>query len=439
MASPILADDFIDTLNESASAEIEKSETDALQKQADLSKKYIAALKGLEEKFKSAGDLDAIIRVRAEADSIAKSGEVTSHADKSITELREKYLAARKGILTDANAARQKVVETLTKAIREKEAALTKGGQVEQALALRKAGEELLLELSAGMASDNVEFGDDPRADQDLEAKELVLVEVPGDSPPLFEKPFSIKGQWIESMTLPVLKQRVSETISIGNQKEGKRPTVVIPKGSVWSGKEATVMVSAGKLIATKSSFQDLRFLGDLASTQYYSNCLFQDCGFSKGGNRIGGEQAAKIYFGNCVVTGGLAKKWNIRHTGYRGQGSVFEKIDLPEVSFEGRDPARYLNHPWVKFANCRFVNCKVPASFAAITRDCIFENCEFIDDPKFEGGTRPFEVVLYLTSNSRWNVSKAPATLTFTRKPDTERKGDPIPKAQALKDMMGF
>lgn len=297
----------------------------------------------------------------------------------------------------------------------------------------------MLLELSAGMDSGSVAFVDDPRGAEALEAAELTLIEVPNESPPLFEKPFSIKGRWTDSMTLPVLKQRITETITIGIRTEGKRPTIVIPKGSVWSGKEAVVMLTAGKIIATKSSFQDLRFLGDHATTQYFSNCLLQDCGFSKGGNRIGGEQAAKIYFGNCVVSGNMVRGWNIRHLGYRGQGSVFEKIDLPAISFEGRDPARYLNHPWVKFSNCRFVNCKVPSSFAAITRDCVFENCDFIDDPKFEGGKRPFEVVLHMTSNCRWNISKAPATLTFTRKPDTERKGDVIPTAQALRDMMGF
>lgn len=439
LVSPAIADEFTEKLKESAMREIEKSETDALFKQAELSQRYVGALKVLEARLTAAGDLDAIIRVREEAESVTKSGEPTAHADASIVELRDKYVLARNLITKEANDARTRVVDAIGRSVKEKESALTKAGQVEEALSMRKDGEQLLLELSSGMQNQAVEFSDDPRATAGVETSDLRKVEIPNETPPLFEKPFSIKGRWLESMTLPPLKQRVSEKIAIGDRGEKKWPLIVIPKGSVWSGKDTAIAVGAGRIVATKSSFQGFKFYGDLACNQYFINCLFDDCGFAKGGNWYGWDQAAKFYFENCVVTNHLSVGWNITDHGVRAENSVFEKIDLPTIVFHKQDPANYVNHAWMKFSNCRFVNCKVPSSFAAITRDCVFQDCTFVDDPKFQGGTKPFEVVLYLTPGSRWNITKAPATLTFTRKPDTEWKGQPLPAAQALKDMMGF
>ncbi|HVJ46072.1 MAG TPA: hypothetical protein VM511_06780 [Luteolibacter sp.] len=434
-----LAGEFTDKLQESASKEIEKSETDALFKQAELSQKYVAALKSLEEKLKGAGDLDAIIRVREESDSITKSGQITSHADKALVELREKYITARTTITKDADAARTKVVESVTKAIRDKETALTKAGQVDEALALRKEGESILLELSAGLNSTSVEFGDDPRSTAATELTELKKIKVPETAPALFPTPFSIKGTWLESMTLPPLKQRISEQIVIGDRGKKAWPTIVIPKGTVWSGKDTNIFSSAGYIVATKASFDRLRFLGDLASDSYFVNCSFDECAFNYGGGWWGWDQASKFYFENCVVSKYLAQNWNVVDVGCRARNSVFEKIELPSVSFRDKEPAKYLNHSWFKFENCRFVDCKVPSTFVLMTRDCVFQNCTFFDDPKIKEGTKPIEVVVYLTPGGRYDISKLPKNVTITRKADTERKGDPVPTAQALRDMMGF
>lgn len=439
LAAMSAADELTDRLKESASEEIAKSETDALFKHAELSKRYVAALKVLEGRLTAEGNLDAIIRVREEIQSVTDSGEPAANDEKSVVELRGKYVAARELITKEADVARKAVVDTLAKLLREREAGLTKQGQVEEALELRKEGERMLLELSSGLSGDGVEFSEDPRVDSGTEMKELVPIEIPKDTPTVVANPFLIKGRWLESMSVPPMKQRISGKVEIGDSGEGKRPVIVIQKGSVWSGKETEISLSVGKVVATKSTFESLDFRGDLGGMFYFVNCHLHDCAFSKGGRRIGGEQATKFYFENCVVDGSFKKFWNIRHAGYRGQSSVFEKVDLPAIAFEGREPARYVNHPWVKFSDCRFVDCKVPSSFLAITRDCLFENCEFIDDPGFKAVKQPFEVVVHANKSCRWNISGAPEGVTFTRKPDTDWKGKQPPTAKLLKEMMGF
>ncbi|MBX3739471.1 MAG: hypothetical protein KF712_00665 [Akkermansiaceae bacterium] len=435
---PAQASEFVEKLKESASAEIEKSETDALFKQAELSQRYVAALKTLEEKVRATGDLEALIRVREEAESITKSGQTTSHADKGIADLREKYIAARDVIMKDANAARAKVVESLAKTIREKQATLTKAGQVDEALAVRKEGEQMLLELSAGMQSQGVEFEEDSRSTGPVELKDLPKIEIPSVTPPLVEKPFALKGRWLESMTVPPLKQRISDGVMIGERNKGQWANIIVPKGTVWSGK-TNILTNWGTIVATKATFDGLSFLGDHACKSFYLNCWINDCGFNKGGWWYGGDQATKFYFENCIVTNRLALAWNVVDVGFRARACVFEKVDLPPISFRDREPANYLNHPWFRFENCRFVDCKVPSSFVLVTRNCIFQNCIFVDDQGLKEGQKPIEVVIYQGPGGRYDISKLPKNVTITRKPDTEWKGETIPTAQALRDMMGF
>ncbi|WAC21374.1 hypothetical protein OVA24_08240 [Luteolibacter sp. SL250] len=435
---PAHASEFVEKLKESASTEIEKSETDALFKQAELSQRYVAALKALEEKVRATGDLEALIRVREEAESITKSGQTTTHADPGIVDLRGKYIAARDVIMKDANAARARVVEALMKTMREQQATLTKAGQVDEALAIRKEGEQLLLELSAGMQNEGVEFEEDSRGTDPVELKDIPKIDIPVVNPPVVEKPFALKGRWLESMTVPPLKQRISDGIMIGERNKQQRANIVVPKGTVWSGK-TNILTNWGTIVATKASFDGLSFLADHACKNFFLNCWINDCGFNKGGWWYGEDQATKFYFENCLVTNRLALEWNVVDVGFRARTCVFEKVDLPPISFRDREPANYLNHPWFRFENCRFVDCKVPSSFVLVTRNCIFQNCVFVDDQHLKEGQKPIEVVIYQGPGGRYDISKLPKNVTITRKPDTEWKGEIIPTAQALRDMMAF
>ncbi len=430
-----MGQEFLETIRKVASEEIEAADTDVLFKKLELAKKYAAALDTLEKKLAAEGDLDAIVRLREEKELVGKSGDTTAHNDKPLVELREKYVSARDAIGKEMDAARVRAAAGIAARIRVEEAALAKAGKVDEALALRKEGERLILELG-GAASAAIPFADDPRSTALMDLKPLEVIEFPKDDPPVDPEALATQGRWLKSLTVPATKQRLRENILIGDRGKSPWVTVVVSPGSVWSGTDQYILANAGKFIASKSRFENLRLQADHACRLYFSNCLFEDCALQKGGWWRGGELEGKIYMEGCVIRKRLSNRSiNIVQDGFRVENSVFENADLPTMDFRKRQPADYVNNGWLRFVNCRFVNCKIPSSFLLLTRDCIFENCIFIDSARHKDEadiTKSIEVVLYVY-NCKNRIAKLPDQVTFTEKPLTDLKGVTIPTAASL------
>ena len=437
-----LAADGVEAIRQAAKAEIENADTAEIFKKVELVQKYAAALDNLEKTLTASGNLDVIVRLREEREEVKKSGNTTSHNDKAIVNLHEKYLKALTAIDGEMQATRAKVAAGITRKISEQETELTKAGKVEDALALRKEGERLLLEFAGGAAADAVPFEDDPRVAAPSVRKELAPIKIPTETPALVEKPFSNKDRWLESLTVPVAKQKIREAVVIGDRAKKKWPIVVVTSGSVWSATDAgRIELSAGKLVASKCRFDTVPMGADLACDFYFKNCIFNKCRFEKVGVWYGSDQAGKFYFENCLIKDNFSKTINPVDNGFRIQGSVLEDIDLPSMSFKKRQPADYVNNAWLRIIHCRFVKCKIPLSFLLLTRDCIFENCSIIDDsgnPEILGEvTKPIEIVAYV-SGSKWKIPALPNNVTLIEKPDTELKGVTIPTAASLSGLMG-
>ncbi|RYD47707.1 MAG: hypothetical protein EOP83_27635, partial [Verrucomicrobiaceae bacterium] len=382
-SSSAFADEWAETLRTSVMTEIEKIEIDSLFKQAELSKRYMSALDALEKKLMAEGNLDIILHIREERQAIEKSGQPSTHADKPITELRDKYNSALKVIRDELALSRKKVADRISLKIKDQETALTRSGKIDEALAVRKDGERLLLELTAGSDDSPVAEAADPRTTMLPDLKPLKQITVPSQTPPANPAPFMIKGRWLEDMTVPPLKQKISGNILIGHFEKKISPLVVLAPGNAWSGSQGVRLdVSLGKFHATKSRFKQIDFGGDNACELYFTNCFLDDCSFAKSGGWWGMDQAVKFYFENCVITERFATKMNVPDTGFRAQSCVFEKIEFARFGFAKKEPADYVNHPWEKLNNCRFVGCEIPISVLLLTRDCIFESCIFVDDP---------------------------------------------------------
>lgn len=434
--------DGLEGLGQKAQEEIESIDTQAQFKKADLGRKYVTALEALEKKLAEAGKLDAIVNLRAEIEEVKKSGGTTGHQDKELAELRDKYLKSLEGIDAAVKTSHAKVVEELSKGIREQEVVLTKAGKVDEALKLRTEGGQLVLRLSGGAAADSVPFADDPRADSAPGLKALEAIPMPTQQPPAVENPFSgIKGSWVKSMTVPTAKQKIREPIYIGDRNKGKWAHVVVSPHSIWSGAErGLVHLHAGGLAATKSRFENLELGADHACRFDFSNCAFTDCKFPKiGWWHDGGRFFAKHHFENCYFKGSYSRTLTVQHNGIRAQACVFEGIDFPTMRFQKNQPADFVNDKWLRVVHCRFVKCKIPLSFLLLTRDCIFENCIIADD--IDRGddveiTKPIEVDLYV-SNTQIRVNKLPAAVKLNQKKYNELKGVTVPTAASLEAMM--
>lgn len=441
LTSPALfGNEWMETLRTSVKSEIERIEIESLYKQADLAKKYVSALETLEKKLTPEGNLDVILHIREERKAIEESAQPSPHADKPIVELRDKYNSALKGIREELALSRKKVTDGISQKIKDQETALTKSSKIDEAVVVRKEGERLLLELSAGTDTPAVAEAADPRSTMLPELKPLKAITLPSQKPPVNEKPFTIQGRWLEDMTVPPLKQRISESLLIGHFEKKIAPLVVLSPGNAWNGGEGVrIDVSLGRFYATKSRFTQIAFGGDNGCDLFFTNCVLDNCSFAKTGGWWGMDQSVKFYFENCVISKRFALKMNVPDTGFRAQTCVFEKIEFATFGFSKKEPADYVNHPWERLNNCRFVECEIPISVLLLTRDCLFENCIFVDDRDKANVpfTKPVEAVVY-TYNCKSRITTMPTNVKLTEKAHTEWKGSALPTIETLTGMMG-
>lgn len=429
------------SISKAAKEEVASADTATLFKKADLSQKYIAALTNLEKTLAAGGDLDLIVHLREERDSIQKTGDPSTYQDKPLVQIREKYLKSMVAIDAEMKASRTKAAEGIARKLREQESALTKAGKVDQALALRKEGESLMLDISGGTAADAVSFADDPRVNLSPNQNPLEPIDIPKDTPPLAENPFAVKGDWLKSMTVPVAKQKIREQITLGDRNKNIWVTVVVSPHSIWSGSEkGRVHLYAANFVASKSRFETLELGADHANRLFFQNCALINCRFPKiGWWHDGGWFFAKHYFENCYIKGSYAGKLNVQENGIRAQTCVFEDVEFPTFRFQQHQPADFVNEKWLRIVNCRFVKCKIPLSFLLLTRDCVFENCVFsadIDRGDDVEITKPIAIDLY-ASNCQMRINKIPPAVTLNQKQVGELKGVAIPTVDSLTEMM--
>ena len=266
------------------------------------------------------------------------------------------------------------------------------------------------------------------------ELKPLQAIEIPTDEPPEGKNPFDNKERWLEPMTVPPPKQKIKAPIVIGDRGKKSWPTLVLTPGSNWSGTgRGRVELSGGNVVAKKCRFDKLVIEVDHACRYFFVNCAFDDCRFGKGGIWYGGDLAGKYFFENCIIRKNFANPINLVDTGFRIQTSVFENIELPTMNFREKEAADYVNERWLRIVNCRFVKCTIPISFLLLTRDCVFENCTFVDDKKDPNKFKKLIEVDLFVKNSKSKISAYPANVILNQKPDTELKDVTIPTAASL------
>lgn len=142
----------VGVLRQTAEKTMAELETGEIFKEAELAKKYLAALDGLEKKLAAEGDLEAIIGLREEKKAVAENGTTSGHSGAALVGMRGKYLQLREDLRRETDGERAKLVAGVKQSVTAKQSELVKAGDVEAALEVRRDGERLLGELSKGMA-----------------------------------------------------------------------------------------------------------------------------------------------------------------------------------------------------------------------------------------------------------------------------------------------
>lgn len=429
---------LLEPVRKAAQAEAQTAAAATEARKVELVAKYVAALTALEKSLAPSGRLDAILHVREEREAVEQTGSPTVHNDTELLELRSKYLKSLGLITAGLKSARERLVAATSLKIKEQETLLTKAGKVDDAIAVRKEGQRLLLELSEGDGAGKQLFEEDPRIAESPAVKPLQKIEIPTEKPieNPFGNPFAEEGRWLESQTIPTAKQKIRRPILIGDRGFKKWPLIVVAPGSVWAGADkGRLELSACKFVADKCRFESLELGCDHACFYFFQNSAFVDCDFKRIGIWYGGDQAARWYMENCYIRGKFSDKLTVVDVGLRLHTSVFEDIKFPSMQYLKKQPAYYVNHGWMRIANCRFVDCEIPLSFLLLTRDCIFENCVFVNDGANSGDVpvvEAFETVIY-TANCKSRLTKVPSVIKVIDKPVPEYMGVAIPTLASL------
>lgn len=429
------ASEVVESLKTTAISEVSVAEADAKSRRGNLVKMYAGALVNLEKSLVKKGDLDAVLHVRAEREAVEKTGSTTAHDEEELVDLRAKYQKALGDIDEGVVTARGKVATVIAAKIKQEETILTRAGKIKEALALRKEGENLVAYISGGAAvRKDRPFTDDPRAIAMQELEALEAIKVPTETPPEDPRAFANDDRWLKSLTVPTLKQRVREAVIIGDRAKKSWPLIAVAPGSFWVGVEkGRIELSAGKFLATHSKFEKLFLDADLSCEFYFKSCDLKECRFDKGGVWYGSELAGKFYFENCVIRKTFAEKIKVTDNGYRAEACVFDDIEFPSMRFDKKHAADYVNHPWLRLHACRFVRCKIPMSILLLTRNCVFENCVFVDDAEGpEVGTKPIETVLYL-KDCKSKMTDLPANVTIVEKAESDLTEVKVPTLDSL------
>ncbi len=441
LSSGLCAQESIESLKKAMVEQLDTASTETVFKKAELAKKYVGALDALEKTLTASGKLDQILHLREERTMVQKSGETTAHQDKELAELRDKYVKGLAAIDSGLTQAQAKVAADIAAKGKAGEAALTRAGKIEEALAYRKNLQQLLLE-AGGPASSAVPFREDPRTAASPGLAQLEDIKLPTETPPLDNNAFANPDSWLESLTVPAAKQKLKKSIHLGDRGKKKWPLICVSPGSHWQGDDGIMVgISAARFAATRSRFEKVVFDGELDTYAYFMNCYLDECRIQRGGVWWGWDMGAKFYFDNCLIKDSFTKGWDIVGYSIRIQKSVLTGIEFPTFYFGKKQPAEFINHKWLRIVNCRFVKCTLPVNVLLMTRDCIFEDCTFVDNDSSKPNQAPItsaiETVLY-TDRCRTRISALPAALKLTEKPVNSLKGADIPTLSSLESLLG-
>jgi serine/threonine protein kinase len=254
---------------------------------------------------------------------------------------------------------------------------------------------------------------------QDLKTLEEQISSVPEMREALFNK-----VEWAGKLTIPAGTYRPIRRIDIGapgkkdpkaQYDEQRCDVTSLPGMRIES---VRFHLREGSWKASGGLFRDVKITADLGGSFEARDSLFQDCTFAKEGAWYVAWFSSKWNFTNCVLTGSFMQNWKLGDVGMKLDGCTLRDMDLIPVVFK-EDAAKEAAMDWLSIQNCRFINCRVPESFALATKDCVFEKCTFGDPEEKLPVKSPTNAVIYVQDSV--NEAKAGPGRTIEARPATQ------------------
>lgn len=202
-------------------------------------------------------------------------------------------------------------------------------------------------------------------------------------SVPEMKNLFGGTGNWTGKVTIPPGTYQPLRRINIGApgqrdpraQNDEQRCDVTSQPGTHIEN--VRFHLQEGTWKATGGLFRDVKVTADLGGVFEARDSLFQDCMFAKEGPWFVAWFSSKWSFTNCVFTGSFLQNWRLGDVGVKLDACTFHDVDFIPIGFK-EDAGAEITKDWLSIQNCRFINCRIPESFALATQNCVFEKCTF-------------------------------------------------------------
>jgi|GEM_PF-946404 len=221
-------------------------------------------------------------------------------------------------------------------------------------------------------------------------------------SAPEMREPLLNKAEWAGKLTIPAGTYRPIRRIDIGapgktdpkaNYDEQRCDVTSLPGMRM---ENVRFHIREGSWKTAGGYFHDVKITADLGGSFEARGCVFQDCAFAKEGAWYIALFSSKWNFTNCVLSGSFMQNWKLQDVGMKLDACTFLDMDLIPLLFK-TDAGAEVAQDWLSIQNCRFINCRVPESFALATKNCVFEKCTFGEPEENLAVKSPLSAVLYV------------------------------------------
>ncbi len=254
-----------------------------------------------------------------------------------------------------------------------------------------------------------------------VKALDLQTVEDQVTSNPAMRDLFLDKAEWTGRLTIPAGTYHPLRRIDIGapGRKDSQAQNDEL-RGDVISLpgmriENVRFHLREGSWQASGGHFRDVKITADLGGSFEARDSIFQDCLFAKEGAWFVSFFTSKWHYTNCVIADSFMQGWKLLDVGMKLESCTLAGIDLVPIGYKD-DAVEEVTREWLSIQNCRFINCRVPESFALATRNCIFEKCTFGPAEEKLPLKSPLKAIIYVLDCS--NLPQTGPGRTIEAKP---------------------
>ena len=201
--------------------------------------------------------------------------------------------------------------------------------------------------------------------------------------------------------------------------------------GSVVSKAEFDIG-GESKMFAHGVWFRDIRFGVGLWGRFVAKNSAFENTTMLKTRQWYDKRNSSTAWrFDNCVfVKKFMRDEVHVADISVVAKNCTFIDLKVPVIHYRNNDAANQAQQDWLKFENCRFINCEVNENALLMAVNCVFENCTYTGTSKYWGANlkKPMSITAYWSGRPAASYQQEKLTVTFISTAPPFQAGSTLP-----------